>query len=384
MKTVTHTFRIILTSWILLLAGAAKGHVVQQLFFSLEKAGTDWQIVATFDAGYGLPEFRNDKDAPQPRRDWLYQLSDKEHARLKKEAEAYLRESLRFSHNNTLAPYRVSFPDYLKSPPDFPTLLNGGAYITIVMEGHIPQGDAGVFQAHVGEKPRPDIVIASGTENDRQYHLITPGNSASLFTTQADSSEVTIHQSKLLDILWMGYRHVIPDGLDHLLFILGLFLMARRWRPLLEQSLAFTFAHSITLGLASSGAVNLSQWSGAWLIEPLIALSISVVALENLWTRSNQPASRHRILVVFLFGLIHGLGFAGSLGTALDQANLHNLTALAIANLGVELAQITVLAIAWILTIRWWKSDHYQKFRFASSLIIASIGLFWFVDRLIN
>lgn len=367
--------------WIgfLLLTCTSQGHVVEQLFLSLEKAGSEWELQATFDAGYALPELRADKDAPQPQREWLYQLNEQEHNRLRKEAEAYLRESLHFTHNDTPAEFEISFPDYNRIPPEFPTMLNGGAYFTILLRGKLT--DTGEFQIHVAGEPRPDFVIASGPENERQYHIITPGNSTALFTTTGPGSDAQLKSSSLFTILWMGYRHVMPDGLDHVFFILALFLMARRWQPLLAQSLTFTLAHSITLGLASSGTIQLSQWPGAELIEPLIALSIAVVALENLWTNNN---SRHRLLIVFLFGLIHGLGFAGSLGTALDHGNHHNLTALIVANLGVELAQVTLLAAAWLLTSRWWQSEYYPKFRTLASLAIGITGLCWFVDRLLG
>lgn len=366
--------------WIaMLFSHALHAHEVKQLFLSLEKAGVEWELKSTFDAGYALPELRNDQEAPQPKREWLYQLDKQEHTRLRKETEAYLHAMLRFTHDQTDVPYQISFPDYQNNPPNFPTMLNGGAYITVLIKGEIKVSTPGDFQIHVKEGAGPDYIVASGSPAKRNYHVVTPGHQETLFTTQPGQTQATIHQNSIIDILWMGYRHVIPDGLDHLLFILALFLMAREWRPLLSQSLAFTVAHSITLALVSSGLLNLSLWPGTWLIEPLIALSIAIVAAENCWTDSN---TKHRILIIFGFGLIHGLGFAGSLGTALDQANNHNLTALAFANLGVELAQITILALAWLLTMKWWQSDSYKKFRLISSLAIAVTGTYWFWLRL--
>lgn len=364
---------------VILLASCAHGHIVNQLFFSLEKPDKNWEVKATFDAAYALPEFRDDENIPQPPREWLFELSKKEHLRLKKEAESYLRDSLSFTHGETTLDYQVSFPDYLSTPPDFPIMLNGRAYFTVVISGTLPSEKTNNFNIHVRSGSLPDFIVASGPSDNRYYHVVTPGSSATLFTTSGPGADVTVEKSSMLSILKMGYRHVIPDGLDHLLFILALFLMARRWQPLLTQSLAFTVAHSITLGLAASGVVQLSQWPGTWLIEPMIALSIAVVAIENLFTSGN---SRHRVIVIFLFGLIHGLGFAGSLGTALDQGSHTSLIALAVANLGVELAQITILTGAWVATIRWWDSDYYPKFRIAASATIALIGLFWMAERL--
>ena len=368
----------------ILLANAADAHIVKQLFFSLEKPGQDWEIQATFDAAYALPEFRDDANAPQPERQWLFSLTEKEHLRLRNETAAYLKDSLRFTFGNgdSDLDYQISFPDYHSSPPDFPSMLNGGAYITVLIKGTIPSNSANDsasdFSIHIRSGPLPDFVIASGPSDQRSYQVVTPGNSAVLFQTTGSANEVIVPKTSMLSILKMGYRHVIPDGLDHLLFILALFLMARRWKPLLTQSLVFTLAHSITLGLAATGAIQLSRWSGSWLIEPMIALSIAAIAIENIFTSNN---SRHRIALIFLFGLVHGLGFAGSLGTALDQGSNTNLAALAIANLGVELAQVTILAGAWITTIQWCHSPIYPKFRMAASAAIALIGIFWMIER---
>jgi len=354
-------------------------HVVKQIFLSLEQPGQHWEIKSTFDAAYALPEFRNDASTPQPVREWLVHLNAEEHARLRKETESYLRETLTFTHAGHTIPFKISFPDYLETPPHFPKMLNGGAYITIKLTGETASDLGGDFQIHVSSGPHPDFVIASGPQDNRQYHIVSPGKEATLFTTSATSAEVTTTKGSLWDILIMGYTHVIPMGLDHLLFILALFLMSRQWRPLLSQSLTFTLAHSITLGLAASGIFQVSQWSGAWLIEPLIALSIAFVAIENVFIKKNSP---HRLGVVFCFGLVHGLGFAGSLATALDQGSHNSLVALALANLGVELAQVTILGAAWILTLVWWRNPIYEKFRIATSLTIAAIGLFWVVQRL--
>jgi hypothetical protein len=364
---------------LLLFTQLASAHIVKQIFLSLEHPGSSWEIKATFDAGYALPEFRNDPLTPQPTREWLVHLEPAEHAELRKETEAYLRESLTFSYAGKPLSYQISFPDYQHTPPDFPKMLTGGAYLTVKITGDTPPGTSGDFTLHVHSGSRPDFVVASGPKETRQYHVIAPGKEATLFHSSASSQEVSTNSGSMFDLLKMGYTHVIPKGLDHLLFILALFLMARNWRPLLSQSLTFTLAHSITLGLAASGTIHINQWSGSWLIEPLIALSIAFVAIENVFIKKS---SRHRLVVVFLFGLVHGLGFAGSLATALDQGSANSLVALALANLGVELAQVTILAVAWVLTIRWWKSKIYPTFRIAASLAIAAVGLFWMAQRL--
>ncbi len=152
----------------------------------------------------------------------------------------------------------------------------------------------------------------------------------------------------------MGFRHILPDGLDHILFVLGLFLFSPRLRPLLVQVTAFTVAHSITLGLSLYGVVRLPPA----VVEPLIALSIVFVAVENLCTTELRAS---RTLVVFGFGLMHGLGF----------------------NCGVELGQLTVVAIA-AGTIGWLRRWKYYRLVVVWPLSggIAAVAMFWTVQRI--
>ena len=173
----------------------------------------------------------------------------------------------------------------------------------------------------------------------------------------------------------LGYTHILPKGLDHILFVLGLFLLSARARPLLLQVTAFTIAHSITLGLSIYGLVSLSPR----LVEPLIALSIVYVAIENLITRELKP---WRIALVFMFGLLHGLGFAGvlsELGLPRDQF----LTGLLTFNVGVEGGQLTVIAVAALIAApltsrRWYR----QRVVIPASLAIAAVGVYWTVTRI--
>ena len=172
----------------------------------------------------------------------------------------------------------------------------------------------------------------------------------------------------------MGFRHILPDGLDHILFVLGLFLLSARLRPLLVQITAFTVAHSITLGLSLYGVVRLP----ASVVEPLIALSIVIVAVENLRTTRLNAS---RTLVVFFFGLMHGLGFATAL-TDLGLPRQDFFTALIGFNAGVELGQLSVVAIAagTIGLLRHWPR-YRQAVVYPLSGAIAIIALFWTVQR---
>lgn len=175
--------------------------------------------------------------------------------------------------------------------------------------------------------------------------------------------------------LGLGYKHILPLGFDHILFVLSLFLLSSKLKTVLWQSLAFTVAHSVTLGLAMYGAVKVSPS----IVEPLIALSIMYVALENIFISRLRPS---RIGIVFLFGLIHGLGFASALNSlGLPQNSF--LSSLVMFNVGVEGGQLTVILLAFFLVGKWFGSKpYYHKYIVTPlSIAIAAIALFWVIER---
>jgi hypothetical protein len=178
--------------------------------------------------------------------------------------------------------------------------------------------------------------------------------------------------------LALGYTHILPKGTDHILFVLGVFLLSRRWKPILLQVTAFTVAHTITLGLTIYGVVSLPPR----IVEPLIALSIVYVAVENLFTTALTP---WRLALVFGFGLIHGMGFAGVL-SELGLPRSQFLPALISFNAGVELGQLTVILAAFLLIGLPWggKPWYHRRVVAALSLAIAAVGLFWAVQRVVG
>ena len=192
-------------------------------------------------------------------------------------------------------------------------------------------------------------------------------------------TEIVARQSTLEVItsyIEIGFEHIVPKGLDHILFILGLFLLSTHWRPLLLQVTMFTVAHTITLGLAMNNIVELP----ANVVEPLIALSIAYVGVENLLAKELHKS---RLLLVFLFGLLHGLGFASVL-TDFGMPKNDFATALISFNVGVELGQIAVISIAFILLGFWFQNkDKYRKFIvIPGSTFVSIIGIYWFLERL--
>ena len=176
--------------------------------------------------------------------------------------------------------------------------------------------------------------------------------------------------------LALGFTHIVPYGFDHVLFVLGLFLLSGRLRTVLWQVSAFTVAHSITLGLGMYGLIAVPPS----IVEPLIAVSIAYVAIENLFLRELRP---WRVALVFAFGLLHGMGFAGAL-KELGLPPSEFLTALVTFNVGVEAGQLTVIGVAFLL-VGWHCSgrDWYRRrVVVPASLMTACTAAYWTVARL--
>ena len=175
--------------------------------------------------------------------------------------------------------------------------------------------------------------------------------------------------------LRLGFRHIVPEGADHILFVLGLFFLGVTWRKLLSQTTVFTLAHATTLFLSSYGIFYLPSRY----VEPAIALSIAWIGVENVF---KPRLGISRLAVVFGFGLIHGLGFASSLSD-IPFPKHDFLFALFGFNFGVDLGQLFVIAVAF-LSVGWFRNEPWFRQRIANpaSLIIAVIGLLWAIQRI--
>jgi hydrogenase/urease accessory protein HupE len=178
--------------------------------------------------------------------------------------------------------------------------------------------------------------------------------------------------------LRLGFTHIVPRGVDHMLFVLGIYLLSGRARSVLSQVTAFTVAHSITLGLSVYGVVAVSPR----LVEPLIALSIAYVAIENMFL---SELKSWRVALVFIFGLLHGMGFAGAL-KELGLPRAEFATALLTFNLGVEAGQLAVIGTAFLL-IGWHCANrawYRSRVVVPASVLIAGTSVYWTIERLVS
>lgn len=233
-----------------------------------------------------------------------------------------------------------------------------------------------VFENEVNGTPHPRVAVLF--PNERSYTLDltalmgAPAQNATLGSVPALGGSGHI-ASTMWSFGKQGFGHVIPEGLDHILFVLGVFLLARGWKPLLLQVSAFTVAHSVTLALVTLGRFNASPK----IIQPLIAATIALVAFENIWKPVYSP---RRLFFIFGFGLVHGIGFASGLN---PQGSI--LAALGGFNLGVEAGQIAVILMALVLTGWLRDANLYRRYvTIPGSALIGLTGVYWTIERLVH
>jgi hypothetical protein len=224
------------------------------------------------------------------------------------------------------------------------------------------------------------LVLRQQSQTEKPENLYTaylePGAISAPIKRQGVTAQPVL--TIMLDYAKIGFVHIVPKGLDHILFVLGLFFYAARWRPLLGQVTLFTLAHTTTLMLASTGHIVVSPN----IVEPLIAASIIYVAFENL---RSERLHAGRLVVIFAFGLLHGLGFASVLGD-IGLADGQFMISLISFNIGVELGQIAVLVPAFLLfgvaagNALWYR----RLIAIPASYLIGAIGMWMLITRVFS
>lgn len=202
--------------------------------------------------------------------------------------------------------------------------------------------------------------------------LITIAANAHVIKYELDRMDNT---QVVLKYLQLGFTHIIPFGFDHVLFILCVFFLNANIKKIVMQATMFTLAHSITLGLAAYGIIK----PPVNVIEPLIALSIVFLALENIFSDKVKP---WRMVMVFLFGLVHGMGFAGAL-TDLGLPKYAFFKALISFNVGVELGQLSIILFMYFVVAKAFSQKTWYRARVVipASVIIALVAAYWTVER---
>ena len=241
----------------------------------------------------------------------------------------------------------------------------------LIITGALPAGNDPVT---VGWTSAYGPLVVRQGDGDAAYSAYLTGGALSEALPRDGIAQESA-TSAFLRYIVIGFEHIIPKGLDHILFVLGLFFFSLKMRPLLLQITAFTLAHTVTLALATMGLVTVSPG----IVEPLIAASITYVAIENVF---RPKLGWWRTAVVFGFGLLHGLGFASVLGDiGLEPARF--VSGLIAFNIGVEIGQLAVIAAAFLLVGLWFGKKSWYRSRIAipASIAIALVGAYWFVER---
>jgi len=198
----------------------------------------------------------------------------------------------------------------------------------------------------------------------------------------AHTINYALQNAPATDVIWyyfkLGFEHIIPSGADHILFVAGLCLLSTHLKTIIWQATAFTVAHSVTLALSMKNVIV----APPAVVEPIIALSIMFIAVENMLAKK---LSRWRIAIVFLFGLVHGLGFASSLNeTGLPPGKF--FTSIIAFNAGVEVGQVAVIAAMFTLVINRFKNRSWykQKVVYGLSAFITLIAFYWTIERVFS
>ncbi|MFK7902895.1 MAG: HupE/UreJ family protein [Nitratireductor sp.] len=245
----------------------------------------------------------------------------------------------------------------------------------LVFEGDVPAG-AKNFEWQWPEAYGASVIRLNepGIAKDDGYAAYLKEGAKSDSIALVNAAPQTMWQT-IVSYVEIGFTHIIPKGLDHILFVVGLFLLSVKLKPLLWQVTAFTIAHTVTLALGMLGYITLSPA----IVEPIIAASIAYVAIENILT---DKLNKWRPIIVFCFGLLHGLGFAGVLGE-IGLSSTNFVTGLIAFNVGVELGQLAVLALCFLCVGIWFgQKPWYRKFiSIPASLLIAAVALWWVYER---
>lgn len=355
------------------LSSPARAHEVQPSVLDLTLADGTATVsvdatVEPFIAGLDLDGLSNtNESARSEANDRLRNMPPQELSQALRDAWPALSEDLQLLVDGTPVPLElqdIAVPEV--GDPDLPRTTRFTA------TGPLPEGDAPVV---LDWAPRLGGVairqMGAGQEGYTGY-LASGGQSDPIPRTGGSAQGGWAAFQSYVPV---GFAHIMPLGIDHILFVLGLFFLSMNLRPLLAQVTAFTAAHTLTLALAALGIVSVS----AAIVEPLIAASIVYVGVENVLSRRMSP---WRPLVVLLFGLLHGLGFAGVL-SEYDLGSSNFMAKLIGFNVGVEFGQLAVIAAAFLTVGLWFGRKPWYKAWIANpaSVVIAAVGAYWFVER---
>ncbi len=314
-------------------------------------------------------------------KEWIARLTADEFATMRESGIVYMNDAFQVMLHGERQSFAVEYLDFEKDKPQWHFTETGQALFRIKIHGKWKPKDKGPLSLQWVDYTDEPLALQLHTWNaqhEEQLSVlkVTSGERVKLAMIDATGKVSDAQGTSLWAWIIAGFEHIMPKGVDHILFILGLFLLQPKIRPLLWQTTAFTVAHSITLALAVLGVLSVSSR----IVEPAIALSIAYVGIENIWVKELKP---WRIALVFCLGLLHGMGFA-SVMQELEIPKGSVIKPLLGFNLGVEGGQIAVLSVAFLLTFAFIKLPSFRWIRLVGSVLIGITGLYWTVERIIG
>ncbi len=322
-------------------------------------------------------QFKNTKDSPNSEKyDTLREMSS---VQLLKSFQAFkhnLTKIIKLKLDNQLVPLTITKteipePGYTKVP----------RISLIIMEGSIHRNVENISWYYPAAFADNAVRVRQVDEGNEKWHWSNWQWLRNDQWSEPFSLSEVFHKPSIWLVIKSytvaGFAHILPKGFDHILFILGIFFMSTSLKPLLWQVTMFTLAHSMTLSLAMLEVIAIP----ASIVEPLIAFSIAYIGVENIVVKNIKPS---RLLLVFVFGLLHGLGFASMLSD-FGMPNGSFTTALISFNIGVEFGQLFIIVMAFCAIGFWFRNKSWYRHVIVipASLVISLIGLYWTYDRLV-
>ena len=371
-------FRRLLLVWLLLFTGVATAHQIAEISMSVALQGDQVTAIADADGAYMLPEFRGDEDQEAKDLAWLREQGPEGWHKIARECEAYWRDCIHLKADGQELPWTLRVPELEKETPAF--LEEGDPeelpMLAVQIEAKLPAGATKLGIAWK-EPFGVNLIVTTGKGESAETKPLVSGEEAVVAERAAPEAEMKPAETSLTGWIQLGFVHILPEGVDHILFVLGLFLLVPKWKPLLQQTIVFTLAHSLSLAAAALGWVHVPPAP----VEVLIAASIAWVGIENFWAKE---LGKGRLILVGLFGLVHGLGFAGVLSGLLPAGQPEKLpSALFGFNVGVEFGQIAVLAMAFA-AFAWWGEKRFIWVKRVGSAIVGLAGLILVIERIAN
>ncbi|MCK6573637.1 HupE/UreJ family protein [Myxococcota bacterium] len=369
-------FALVCGLGLLLGLGRAIAHplVPADATLSLDDAGADLQLTVGW---HTFTQHLPDPEAADAFLEAQLRLAGPERAAWLERLRAHLSPRVTLRCDGVAIPLRLAFP-VLSTPGQ--EALPAASVPNLLVEGAAPfTGTPTACGLALDESLGSAVlrVRRPGRFAD-EIRLLGAGEASPMYPMRATPEVPPVPAPSFATYVVVGFEHIVPDGLDHVLFVLALFFLGAGLRALAWQVTAFTLAHSATLAAGLLGVARLPPE----VIEPAIAASIALVALEDLFARGRTDVTRRRVVVVFFFGLLHGLGFAGALSEAgLPMDDL--VRTLLGFNLGVEAGQLAVLLAAALATAPLRRFARYEQLvRRPACVAIAATGLYWTVTRI--